>query len=143
MWFIMLASMPLYHHAGKGPTTARNVRKLLDAFHQRYLGHGAADEFLPHEGRDGAAVVVVGAGAIYSAAGGPAARPDVVDVGAVFEHFHVGSVRIPARRGSRAQRRIVRAIECNARIRIGLQVDRSCKIRLIREQRGSVGAGRR
>src|SRR5207245_2919167 len=32
---LMLATMPLYHHAGKGPIIARNVRKLLDAFHLR------------------------------------------------------------------------------------------------------------
>jgi hypothetical protein len=29
------ATIPMYHHAGKGPTTARNVRKLFDAFHLR------------------------------------------------------------------------------------------------------------
>ncbi len=30
-----LATLPLYHQAGNGPTTARNVRKLFDAFHLR------------------------------------------------------------------------------------------------------------
>ncbi len=30
-----LASLPLYHQSGKGPTTARNIRKLFDAFHLR------------------------------------------------------------------------------------------------------------
>ena len=30
-----LASLPLYHQSGRGPTTARNVRKLLDAYHLR------------------------------------------------------------------------------------------------------------
>lgn len=31
------AAMPLYHQPGKGPTTARNIRKLLEAFHRRNL----------------------------------------------------------------------------------------------------------
>jgi hypothetical protein len=30
-----LASLPFYHQCGKGPTTARNIRKLYDAFHLR------------------------------------------------------------------------------------------------------------
>jgi hypothetical protein len=30
-----VASLPLYHQAGKGPTIARNIRKLFDAFHLR------------------------------------------------------------------------------------------------------------
>jgi peptidase M28-like protein len=30
-----MATLPLYHQPGKGPATARNVRKLLDAFHLR------------------------------------------------------------------------------------------------------------
>ena len=29
------ATVPLYHHAGKGPTTGRNIRKLFDAYHRR------------------------------------------------------------------------------------------------------------
>jgi Peptidase family M28 len=32
---LLLASMPLCHQPGRGPTTARNVRKLFDAFHLR------------------------------------------------------------------------------------------------------------
>ncbi len=30
-----LATLPLYHHAGKSPGSARNIRKLFDAFHLR------------------------------------------------------------------------------------------------------------
>jgi hypothetical protein len=32
---LALATLPWYHEAGRGPTTARSVRKLLDAFHLR------------------------------------------------------------------------------------------------------------
>src|SRR5262249_12985278 len=47
------ATLPLFHQAGKGPTTARNVRKLFDAFHrrgQRQLPRGFAQQLLtlPH-----------------------------------------------------------------------------------------------
>ncbi|HYV34132.1 MAG TPA: M20/M25/M40 family metallo-hydrolase, partial [Gemmataceae bacterium] len=30
-----LATLPMFHEMGKGPTTARNIRKLIDAFHLR------------------------------------------------------------------------------------------------------------
>jgi hypothetical protein len=32
---LVLETLPLFHQEGRGPTTARNVRKLLDAFHLR------------------------------------------------------------------------------------------------------------
>jgi hypothetical protein len=44
-----LATIPLYHAPGKGPTTARNVRKVLDAFHlrgRRPLPRGLARQLL-------------------------------------------------------------------------------------------------
>jgi len=49
-----LASLPLYHEHGKGPTTARNLRKLFDAFHlrgDRALPRGLARQLvsLPRE----------------------------------------------------------------------------------------------
>jgi hypothetical protein len=44
-----LATIPLYHAPGKGPTTARNVRKVFDAFHlrgRRPLPRGLARQLL-------------------------------------------------------------------------------------------------